>query len=152
MGYLPYPDRFSSQRFPPVLLEASDHPPLPDGVTLSLTDGFTVGSGTRGHTTLTVRNDTAEEVAASTNGGLCPTVVDPVTAQPVGGYEGALTLMLKIFTIAPGDSCEIPVLVGTASLRPDLGWAVPPGRWALAFGLLVGDVHCVRLLPLDVMA
>jgi hypothetical protein len=151
VGYLAYPDHLTSGSGRPASAsEPAELPLLPDGVQLSFPEDFTVRSGGKGHTILTVRNNTGEEVRAMTNGGIQATVVDPVAGHAVGGYEGALAAPLVVFTAAPGASCDIPVLVGTASLRPELGWAVPPGRWALRFILQVDDVNHVRLLPLDV--
>ena len=168
VGRFPYPDRFAG-RHPRVSPDPPDlPPPLPEGVVLSLPDDFSVRSGATGRTVLTVRNNMANDVRSSSNGTLHPPIVDPVTGQTVGGYEGAMTAQLKVVTIAPGAAADLPVLVGTASSRPELGWAVPPERWALRFGLQVGDgrgervqpnfglhagdVLMVRLLPLDVTA
>ncbi len=168
VGHFPYPDRFAARRSPSVPPNPPEHPPLPEGVVLTLPEEFAVRSGGTGRTVLTVRNRTANDVRSSSNGTLFPPVVDPGTGEHVGGYEGAMTTQLKVVTIAPGHSAELPVLVGTASSRPELGWAVPPGRWALRFGLLLGDgrgerkqpnlglpvdgVPGFRLLPLDVTA
>jgi hypothetical protein len=171
VGRFPYPDRFAAGRHPAVSPDPPDHPqpqphpPLPEGVVLALPEDFTVRSAGTGRTVLTVRNDTATDVRSSSNGTLFPPIVDPVTGEVVGGYEGAMTAQLKVVTVAPGTSADLPVLVGTASSRPELGWAVPPGRWALRFRLQVGDgsaetmvpngrhagdVLGVRLLPFDV--
>jgi hypothetical protein len=151
LGSLPYPDPFALRRGRVVSPAEAPLPPrLPDGVRLSLPDDFTVRSGANAHTVLAVRNDTAEEVKARSNGTLCPPVVEPVTGKTVGGYAGAMTANLVIHTIAPGAGDDIPVLVGTASRQPELGWAVPPGRWALWFGFEVGDGNGVRLLPFEV--
>jgi hypothetical protein len=153
LGSLPYPDPFalrSGRLVSPA--EAPLPPSLPDGVRLSLPDDFTVRSGANAHTVLSVRNDTAEEVKAMSNGTLFPPVVEPGTGTAVGGYAGAMTLQLVIHSVAPGAGEDIPVVVGTASFRPEVGWAVPPGRWALAFALQAGGVHGRRLLPLEVTA
>lgn len=168
VGHFPYPDRLAARRYPNVPPNPPEHPPLPEGVVLTLPEDFAVRSGGTGRTVLTVSNDTANDVRSSSNGTLFPPVVDPGTGELVGGYEGARTMQRKVVTVAPGHSAELPVLVGTASSRPELGWAVPPGRWALRFGLLLGDgrgqrkepdlglhegdVPVVRLLPLDVTA
>lgn len=54
--------------------------------------------------------------------------------------------------LAPGASAIAPVLVGTASRDPALGYAVPPGEWALRVYLEPGGGRLVRapLLPLSV--
>ncbi len=167
VGRFPYPDRFAGRRHQKVSPNPPDlPPPLPEDVVMSLPDAFTVRSGATGATVLTVRNNTANDVRSSSNGTLYPPIVDPATGQTVCGYEGAITAQLKVVTIAPGALADLPVLVGTSSSRRELGWAVPPGRWAVRFGLQVGDGHgekvqpnfglhagdalMVRLLPLDV--
>ena len=66
-----------------------------------------------------------------TNGQLTANIADPNTGRAVGGYTGAQILPLIPFTAAPGDTVRIPLLVGTASYDPALGYAVPAGRWAL---------------------
>ncbi|TCC33400.1 hypothetical protein [Kribbella sindirgiensis] len=39
------------------------------------------------------------------------------------------------FPIQPQQSSRVPVLIGTASVDPELGYAVPPGPWGLAVSL-----------------
>jgi hypothetical protein len=38
---------------------------------------------------------------------------------------------LIMFRVAPGNTERIPLLIGTASFRPDLGYTVPPGSWGI---------------------
>ena len=56
----------------------------------------------------------------------------------VGGYSGAQTLPLKFFLAAPGGSARIPLLIGTASVTPRLGYTVPPGEWGIQATLKLG--------------
>ena len=49
----------------------------------------------------------------------------------VGGYTGYQTAALFIFRAAPGESIGMPLLIGTASSDPKLGYAVPRGCWAI---------------------
>ena len=78
-----------------------------------------------------VHNDSAVDLAANTNGQINGTVVHPDTGQRVGCYEGAQSMPLVRFDVPPGSTSEIPLLIGTASTKPELGWAVPPGPWAV---------------------
>jgi hypothetical protein len=41
----------------------------------------------------------------------------------------------------------VAVLVGTASVVPELGYAVPPGQWVLEIGLAT-ETGALRLVPL----
>jgi hypothetical protein len=81
-------------------------------------------------------------------------VVEPGTSEVVGGFAGAQHLPLVRFQVEPGESTPIPMLVGTASIAPRLGYAVPPGRWAIEVRLNLGDRGWFRtpLVPLTVIA
>jgi hypothetical protein len=87
-----------------------------------------VRSGHEASPDIVITNTGAETINAS--GKLIAAVVDPLTGEVVGGYTGAVTLELRITMVPPGASATVPVLLGTDSLRPELGYAVPPGEWA----------------------
>ena len=89
-----------------------------------------VASGHDLRTSLVVRNDGEEAVRIRTNGMVTATIVDPTTHRTVGGFAGSQTTALVTFVVAPGSETRLPLLVGTASLDPHLGYAVPPGAWA----------------------
>jgi hypothetical protein len=55
--------------------------------------------------------------------------------EVVGQYVGPHSLIRREFPIEPHSSRSVPVLIGTASLKPELGYAVPPGRWWLTVSL-----------------
>jgi hypothetical protein len=42
-----------------------------------------------------------------------------------GGFSGFQTLPLVVFRVAPGQTGRVPLLIGTASFTPRLGYAVP---------------------------
>lgn len=67
----------------------------------------------------------------NTNGNLTAAIVDPDTGAKVGGYAGAQHMPLVVFTVEPTKTVRIPLLVGTASYDPNLGYTVPPGTWQL---------------------
>ncbi|WP_354531935.1 hypothetical protein [Nakamurella sp. UYEF19] len=85
-----------------------------------------------------------------TNGQITAKIIDPVTRTTVGGYLGFQTLPLVIFTAGPAETVRIPLLVGTASFRPDLGYTVPPGIWGLMAPLLLGDGRRLVCEPMTV--
>ena len=60
-------------------------------------------------------------------------------ARSSGGDTGAVSLALVIVVISPGATRQNPVLVGTDSLRPDLGYALPPGEWGAQTTLRLAD-------------
>jgi hypothetical protein len=70
----------------------------------------------------------------STNGALQSAVTDS-NGNVVGRYVGPQNLPLVPFSIEPHQSRPLPVLIGTASVVPDLGYAVPPGQWGLVIEL-----------------
>jgi hypothetical protein len=84
---------------------------------------------------LLVGNLTGPVLPIATNGNLTAVVADPQTGQVAGGVAGAQIMPLIMFPVAPGTTERIPLLTGTASLRPDLGYSVPPGSWGIAVPL-----------------
>jgi hypothetical protein len=46
---------------------------------------------------------------------------------------------LIMFRVAPGVTERIPLLIGTASFRAELGYTVPPGSWGIQVPL---DLEC----------
>jgi len=142
VGFLPYPPgrpgRPRQQRAP---AHAPAEPPaLLDGreVMVALDGPATVSSGHTLHHRLTVHNLTGSELQIATNGGVTAVVVDPQTGEAVGGFSGLQTLPLKVFQAIPDGSVRIPLLIGTASSRPQLGYTVPPGEWGIQVTLTLG--------------
>jgi hypothetical protein len=107
---------------------------------------------------LLVRNLTGRVLPIATNGNLTAVVLDPQTGHVVGGFAGAQTMPLIMFPVAPGSTQRIPLLIGTASFRPDLGYALPPGSWGMQVWLdLEWDPHTrerrrTPVLPLTITA
>jgi hypothetical protein len=104
-----------------------------------------------GHTErhgLLVHNASEHEVSISTNGQLTAVVVDLATGSLIGGFTGAHRLPMVMFRVTPRATQRIPLLVGTASFVPDLGYATPPGQWALQVTMDVGGLRPARILPL----
>ena len=65
-------------------------------------------------------------------------MVDLTTGEVVGGFSGAQALPLIIVRIPPGHAQQIPLLIGTASFSPRLGYAVPAGEWGIRATVTVG--------------
>lgn len=81
-----------------------------------------------------VTNRAAHGQLLSTDGHLRSAVTDG-SGRAVGLYVGPHSLALVQFWIEPHQSHALPVLIGTASVVPDLGYAVPPGQWGLVIEL-----------------
>lgn len=67
----------------------------------------------------------------------------------VGLYVGPLNASRVGFAIESHQSRPVPVLIGTASMVPDLGYAVPPGQWGLVIALQTESGNMVST-PLDI--
>jgi hypothetical protein len=102
-----------------------------DEVEPSLVDPLVVSSGHNVSEQLTLTNHGNGDISVVTTGQLFAPIVNPYTNQVVGGYAGAQLLPLVGFRVAPGASNTIPLRVGTASVVPELGYAVPAGQWAI---------------------
>ncbi len=99
---------------------------------LHLRSGQTVTHG------LLLTNLTDHDISVRTNGHLTATVVDEA-GEPVGGYVGAQQQPLVVITARPSETARVPLLVGTASLAPELGYTVPAGTWHLRSRLDLGE-------------
>ena len=136
VGALPYPlGRPERPRRAPV--------PLPDlldprEVAVELDGPAVVSYGNTLHHHLRVSNRSGGELQIATNGQVTAVVVDLQTSEVVGGYSGAQTLPLKVFRASPGTSVQIPLLIGTASYTPRLGYIVPAGEWGIRATLTLG--------------
>jgi len=147
-------------RFPERMLPVppTEGPPIPDmdpdELAVALDGPLSVRSGTMAHHGLVVRNLSRRDVVIGTTGELIADVVDPATGEVVGGYSGAVRLMLETFTVAPATAKRIPMLVATASRVPDLGYAIPPGQWGVQVTLDPAAGRAVRTpaLPMTVTA
>jgi hypothetical protein len=102
------------------------------------------------HTTagLRVHNLTAAAIAVRTIGSLSAAVLDPATGEHIGGYTGYMPVPLVRFTVPADDSTVIPLLIGTSTSRPELGYAVPPGQWAVSVDLTLEDGRVLRTPPM----
>jgi hypothetical protein len=155
VGLLPYPPGRPAR--PRRQSAPSDLPDLldPDEVTVTMDEIALVSSGHTLHHHLTVHNLIGSELLL-TNGRVTA-VVDPQTGETVGGFSGAQTLNLKLFRVSPGGSTRIPLLIGTASSRPQLGYAIPPGEWGIQATLTLASPSSdsrrrTPILPLTVIA
>jgi hypothetical protein len=149
VGALRFPSRTLQHTRP----SPSEDPLLgSDEAEVSLPSDVEVRTGRDLITELRIRNQALTKLGLRTNGKLTAWVLDPTTRAVVGGYSGAQRVPLRIFEVDSGESILVPLLVGTASFDPPLGYAVPPGHWAMEAVLNFGD-HQRRtpLLPLLVV-
>jgi hypothetical protein len=156
VGYLHYPDcqllKFDGSPMQRVRKESS--PLFPDEVTVSSTELLTVKSGHHGNTVLRVHNRSPEDLEICAGGAFVPRIIDHSTHEVVGGYEGGLTFLPIRLQVPGAGKADMPILVATASLVPELGYAIPPGQWAIDLDVEVTGQGRFRIppLPLTVMA
>lgn len=101
---------------------------------------------------LQVTNHRPVPVTIATNGAVLGRVLDRTTGEVVGGFNGAVTVPLVVFTVEPGATISVPLVTGTASYRGVLGYAVPPGAWSIELVLRLGEgVRRAPPLPLRVL-
>src|SRR5215469_9969548 len=136
VGALPYPPgarprRESAATPPPDLLDSRE-------ITVELDGPAVVRSGHTLRHSLLLHNLSGRELQIATNGQVTAAVVDLQTGEVVGGFSGWQTAPLVIFRVAAGATERIPLLVGTASATPRLGYVVPAGEWGIQATLTLG--------------
>ena len=156
VGFLSYPDPMMNDTdMPRRSAPVPERPPLlpAQEIWVSVDDGLEVRSGEHLQSVLHIHNDGPSEIVVLTNGAVTARVVDPQTEVVVGGYEFAQTMPGIQYGVAPRGSAEVPLLVGTASTNPLLGYCVPPGRRAIEVSLNLEDRGVFRtpLLPIEVV-
>jgi hypothetical protein len=137
VGALPYPPGRQPHHLP------AAEPPAdlldPQEVAAQLDGRATVSSGHALRHGLLLRNLTGRDLQIATNGQVTAVIVDPETGEMVGGFAGAQPLPLIIFRITPGEQARVPLLIGTASFTPRLGYTVPAGDWGIQATLILGS-------------
>lgn len=150
VGALRYPQRTPTANTHPGARPAQQLSPAQADVAL---DGpLTIRSGHLARHGLLVTNLASRPLQVSTSGSLIAQVVNAETGSVVGGYSGPVRAMLRIHTAAPGATKRIPLLVGTESFLPNLGYAVPPGQWGIQATLdpALGQAVRTPILPLTI--
>jgi hypothetical protein len=142
VGVLPYP----TTKLPETASRASPaiEPASPADFGFELEGKAQVRSGERTRIGLRVHNHTPEDIIVRTNGSLTASVLDPARGDRIGGYSGFQAMPLIRFTVPAVGSAVIPFLIGTTSFRPELGYAVPPGQWAVSADLKLEDGRVLR--------
>ena len=121
-------------------------------MTVELDAPIVVASGPHVHGALRFHNLSADPIVIKTNGVVTAQVVDPRTGETVGGYTGYQTAPLVRFVVDPGSTTVVPLLVGTGSRSPELGYAIPAGAWAVQATLMLENGRWVRtpMLPITI--
>ena len=152
VGHLAYPNPTRPEWLEHVLARRPE-PADPSVLVATLAGALEVPSGQDARAEIRVENRSEQTLEIKTNGQLTAMVVDLRTGEIVGTFAGAQRLPLIVFKAVPGGSVAIPILVGTASLDPRLGYAVPPGRWGLDAELVTNQGRLrTAVLPFTISA
>ena len=147
VGAMPYP---APEQPHPAWRTLPDTPAGSVGLSVEPVSPLSVPSGAATTATVRVLNHVEVPRSLSTNGHLQSAVVDDA-GRVVGRYVGPQHLPHVGFVVEPGRSTEVPVLIGTDSMAPELGYAVPPGHWGLVVVLDTDEGKTVSLpVPLEV--
>jgi hypothetical protein len=147
VGAFGYPSLTARPRLLPTLPEVTA---TTFHLTVTPVETLRVKSGDHATAELDIGNQGHEPRELHTTGHLTAYVVDE-QQQVVGGYVGAVHLPLVRFGIDAKSTTRVPVLLGAASLRPDLGYAVPPGAWQVLIELPTANGTVVSpVLPLTI--
>ena len=137
VGFLRYPQRQPQRQHTGAREDIPDMDPTL--MTVELDAPIVVQTGRTVRGALRIHDLSADTIVICTNGQVTAQVVDPRTRVAVGGFTGMQTLPGIHFSAAPGETMVVPVLVGTASLSPDLGYVVPAGEWVIQIILELED-------------
>ena len=155
VGALPFPPGRAHERRPEVVRRADLLDPGQAAVEL---DGpAVVRSGQMLQHGILLHNLSSDEMRLATNGQVTAVIVDPQTEQVIGGSTLPQLLIGVEFLVPAGETKRIPLLIGTESFVPDLGYVVPAGRWGLETTLTLGrnpdsPVRRTPVLPLTITA
>ena len=110
---------------------------------------LSVRTGRSTHEDVLVTNRTAHEQVLLTTAGALTSAVTDRSDSIVGLYVGPVNASRVGFAIESHQSRPVPVSIGTASMVPDLGYAVPPGQRRLVIALHTDSGHMLST-PLDI--
>jgi hypothetical protein len=164
VGALPYPLSILSTAPPPPPLSVLSTPlPTelldPREIAAWLDGPAVVRSGQTVEHGLLLRNLTGRDLQICTYGFVDAVVVDPHTGEVVGvaGKLGLPYFPLVVVSVPPGQTERVPLLIGTSSCTPRLGYVVPPGDWGVRAVLTLGEDRDspgrqTNVLPLTITA
>jgi hypothetical protein len=136
VGFLRYPDR-KPWRISP---KGEDIPKMdPTEMSVELDAPIIVASGHTVRGALRVRNLSAHTIVLLPHEHVTTQVVNPQTGDVVGGFCGERRGPSCWREVHPASTIVVGVVIGTASVSPDLGYVVPAGKWAIQVILELED-------------
>jgi hypothetical protein len=164
LGALCYPERRYPRHMAVQEAKRRKNTPVPrideTEISVALDGPVSVRSGYTTTCRLLVGNLAADELTFVMGPLLVAHIVDPGSGDIVGGYSGLMDLIRGGFSVPPGGTTPVALLVATDSFDPDLGYAVPPGEWGAQVTLsriterepVQGRASRTPILPLTVTA
>ncbi|HET7387466.1 MAG TPA: hypothetical protein VFJ19_12465 [Nocardioidaceae bacterium] len=141
VGAMHYPQQ-RLRRPPPSLKELV--PAESCGIRTRLPRPLAIASGHGVRCEVVIGNGTSDRVVLSATGGLLGSVVTDDEGEVSAEDTGPTQSSLVTFGVEPHTELAVPTWVGTESLRPELGYALPAGRWWLVACLDVGETATLR--------
>lgn len=138
VGAMSFPDR--QLAVSEYALELHGEPAEAAGLVVEVLSPLTIRTGHYAKQDVLVTNRAPHRQVLLTGGDLYSAVTDS-SGKVVGRYVGAHNAPRIEFPIEPHQSRAVPALIGTASLVPDLGYALPPGQWSLVVSLTIAAGH-----------
>jgi hypothetical protein len=139
LGALPFPLKPDESRLRPFLREPIQLDHQIPGLRFKLASPIIVTSGSTVEHAVIIANDGLSDLTLHSGKQIRTRVVSLADGTHVGGLTGAYHLVGATFRIGSGHSLHVPMLVGTASYRSDLGYNLPPGQWGVTADLRFGD-------------
>jgi len=149
VGALPYPPAAA----PETPRRTVDRDPVdPAEFRIELESPLSLTRGSRTTHGLLLTNLGNQDIGVHTNGQLTAAIVDG--DRIVGGLDtgGVWNQPRLTFAAAPSETVRMPVIVGTTSYAPELGYVLPAGNWHLTARLDLADGRRLRTpaLPLTI--
>jgi hypothetical protein len=139
LGALPFPLKPDESPLRPMLYDPIQLDHQIPGLRFKLATPLVVNSGSTVEHAVVIANDGVKDVTLHSGKQIRTRVVSLADGKHVGGLTGAHHLVGANFHIRSGHSLRVPLLVGTASYRSDLGYNLPPGQWGVTADLRFGD-------------
>ncbi len=133
VGFFGFPGRRPARPRPPGGPTAAEPEEKAfDGLKMSVeVDQTVLEVGDDGHGRLVLRNHGRERIVPQGLGQPLVGSLLNASHEAVGGFCGAIGGTGLAVDLAPGGSASIGVIFGTASIREELGYTLPPGRYWL---------------------
>jgi hypothetical protein len=151
LGFRHYPDPTKSRARKVYQAQSSTRTVESSRLLVALDGALTVQSGHSAEHGLLLTNVHRDSQTLDTNGRVIAYVVDPETHRTVGVSTTGQALPLVRFVIESGTTMRIPLLIGTDSVDPRLGFKVPPGTWLAQATLSISGRNALTpLMPFTV--